>query len=145
MKNLVVAICVIAFLGGAITRCNTIRDEKQVDKVELTNQISALSERVDLVAYVPSEELWDGEMDDESPIIYTDNMSEDFEVEEFTEYDPNPSEATVNKIRSMHIPELQKVRDNMNMPIVIRSASRSAEHEKKEVGQVTRSIYTLMD
>lgn len=143
MKQLVVVACIIAGLLGAISRYNIIQNERA--EVNLENQITSLSERVDLVAFVPSDELWDGELDDESDIIYTDDMSENFEVEEFIEYDPHPSISTINKIKNIHIPELEKVRDNVDMPIVIRSASRSYEHEKEEEGQVIQSIYTLMD
>jgi len=107
----------------------------------LSDEIATVRERVDLKAYVPNDELVDnlgGEfMDDESEIIYaTEEGSEsDFTVEEFTEYDPYPSLATVTKIKTLHIPELQKVRDNISEPIIIRSAARTYEHEKKQVGQ----------
>lgn len=145
MKKLLISLCILAGLGGAYTRHGYIQEERA--NRELTSKVISLKERVELVAYVPDEELWDGEEDDEADIIYVGDEDEgsNFEVEEFLEYDPNATNETRTKISSLHIPELQKVRDNIGLPIIIRSAARSVEHEKKVGGQEGRNMFTNVD
>lgn len=147
-----IAIGAVLAIGFLIYQDSTDRFERvdkleENERIELRNNLNALSERVDLVAYVPDIELYDDGLDDESDIIYVgeEETGDYFEVEEFLEYDHNPSQETLDKIKNIHIPELEKVRDNIKMPIIIRSGARSREWEKKGEGQVSRDIFTRQD
>jgi len=123
---------------------------KQTDTTSLTageiNGVSVLEERVAVKNFVADEYLVDDGLDDDAPIIYptTDNTRDIFTVEEFTKYDETATDETIQKIKEIHIPELVKVRNVIGEPIIIRSAARSYEHEKKwgAVGKVNTSTQT---
>ena len=80
----------------------------------------------------------DSEYGDEA-VIYADEEG-NFTVEEFLEYDPQPTSETIRKIKKIHIPELERVRTAIGQPIVIRSASRTKRHELKQ-GRSGKSVH----
>ena len=109
-------------------------NEINVESLEATNVMTILSDKIDLddSNFVSDYALTDSDDDDDNIIIYAESVEGDnFIVDEFTEYDQHPTEETVRKIKEVHIPELQKIRDKINKPIIIRSASRSYQHELK--------------
>lgn len=142
LKFLYAAFIVLLILFVIIpgTRMSDMSDEApeimENDYAQFKDDINAMSESVDLVSYVPTEDLEDEASDDEADIIYaTDDDESHFQVEEFLAYDKDPSDSTIDKIKTLHIPQLEKVRDGLGQPIIIRSAARSLEHEKKAAGQ----------
>jgi len=148
MKRQLLGLFLIFVTTMYVISCTKAKiDREQENRVDITEQINSLSERVSLEAYTPISDLVDGEFDDEDIIIYAGNNREgsNFEVDEFTQYDSNPSKETINKIITKHIPQLEKVRDNLKEPIIIRSAARSYEHEKKWGGQGTLNTSLTKD
>ena len=132
LRWLAISIFVIALIQGFGDK-NDSESIKELEKKELIRKIDELSKSVDVVSYTGHNELYDGDEDDDINIIYPDNTSgaNSFVVSEFTKYDTSPTESTIRKIKEIHIPQLEKVRDEINLPIVIRSASRSYQHERK--------------
>jgi len=145
-KNIIGILMVLVFSLLAYVHVTNVLERREIEKISMDEDILMLSSRVDLVAYTPYEELYDGDDDDEADIYYSGNTEGHyFTVEEFTQYDPQASDETIIKIRTKHIPELNKVRDAIGKVIVIRSAARSYEHEKEVVGQGTVNTYLTED
>lgn len=120
---------VTAYSLGSFIRSETPTEIPEAVYVEDSNMLE-LSKRVYIDSYIDEKYIEDGEFDDDASIIYTDAESKQhFKVEEFTKYDPNPTDETIRKIKEVHIPQLVKVRDKLGKPIIIRSASRTYEHE----------------
>jgi hypothetical protein len=136
MRNWIFAIglltlgAVTSFTLGGFTN-KEINSPTYIEAVDgESDRIEVLSKRVNIDAYIDEKYIEDNEFDDDASIIYTDSKGdENFRVEEFVKYDSNPSSETIRKIKDIHIPELIKVRDKLHKPIIIRSASRSKEHE----------------
>lgn len=111
--------------------------ENRYDESAYGEEISRLSDYVQLVSFVPLEDLSDNHDYGDDRIIYpsvsidTGSVRSNFMVSEFTKYDVDASIKTINKIKNIHIPQLERVRDRIKKPIIIRSASRTYEHEKK--------------
>lgn len=100
--------------------------------IEASNHMTILSDKIDGYKdnFVSDGSLCDSDIDDDCLIIYNKSIdSNNFIVDEFIEYDQDPSEETIRKIKEVHIPELQRIRDKVDKPIIIRSAARSYQHE----------------
>lgn len=95
-----------------------------------------MSEFVDIESLVEDDMVTNEGSDDDAPILYPVNKFVDgnkfFNRVEFLKYDQAASESTKKKIDTIHIPELVKVRSKLGVPIIIRSAARSVEWEKKQ-------------
>lgn len=145
MKNFVniLAFMVVLMLivGGKTTRNEIPVDNSyMISKIE-ASKVDDLDGYVDVETYVVDDLLSDDqEYGDEIVIIADPEDSGHFEVVEFLEYDPNPTGETVEKIKEIHIPELEKVRSAVGKPIIIRSASRTKEHELKQ-GRSGKSVH----
>ena len=104
-----------------------------VDKY--TKEIERLSENVNVINFISNAELSESTFDDEEDIIYPNvetGLQDDknyFVVEDFIKYDRNASDSTIYKIKTLHIPQLERVRDVTGLPIIIKSSARSYEHE----------------
>lgn len=131
-------VCTPRSKSVASTTDNSINDLSsytnfETTSTEINKKIDKLSVDINIDAYVADEVLSDEGSDGGDIIIYADQEgSSHFKVDEFTTYDGNPSKETISKIQDIHIPQLEKVRSAINKPIVIRSASRTVEHEKKK-------------
>jgi len=136
MKKYLYVLIIVA-LGLLLVACDntnaTKKPESKPVSSEISEKIFTLSERVNVESFVDEVYLDDGGLDDEARIIYSDKTEDsNFTISEFTEYDSDPSHETIKKIRDVHIPQLEKVRDEVNKAIVIRSASRSISHELRQ-------------
>lgn len=100
---------------------------------EVTRTISNYENTSLVVNAITPDALLTDEGSDGDVILYAidDENKSHFIVEEFIKYDNNPTQETIKKITKTHIPELEKIRLKAGMPIIIRSASRTKEHELK--------------
>jgi len=124
--------------ASAITMTLLVSGSKMGEKERVVQEqfeeMTLLSSRINIVNFVSNDEVVDGFIDDEAIIIYPQipvkkSDSNHFAVEEFIKYDKKATKNTKHKITTLHIPQLERVRDNIKKPIIIRSAARSKEWE----------------
>jgi len=143
-----ISVSLILFLLLIFTSCSKTKEAEETNinnHLETTNA-TIVSRMIDIESYVPIRATVDSEEDDDAIIYYPKRSDSNyFVLQEFLEYDKDPSKSTIDKIKDLHIPELEKARIILGEPIVIRSAARSASHEKKESAVVKANTSTLMD
>ena len=114
------------------------KDIEEINTSTHASELAILSRNVNVVNFISNSELYESpnyeEDDDEANIIYPNEQAQHlstsyFIVDDFLEYDRNASDSTRYKIKTLHIPQLERVRDVTGLPIIIKSAARSYEHE----------------
>lgn len=106
--------------------------EYNENKKEQPLEEDYLYELVDVVNYVPDEILTDNHIGDiHINYVYSNNafVEDTLSVEDFLYYDKTPSKETVDKIRTIHIPELSKFNYCVNNNLIINSAARAYDWE----------------
>ncbi len=141
MAIMVSALWVVAFAIGwnlpdgefkAPATKEQIKESLRYVEAVKTSNITELSKHVNVNAYLSDDLITDEGSNGGEIIIYADEQQTNFSVDEFTKYDRSPTDLTIAKIKEIHIPQLEKVRSAIGKPIIIRSASRTYEHEKKK-------------
>jgi len=127
-----------AFVLFALSSNIRVKDLEKADTNIHNTELERLAENVRVVNFISNTELYESanyeEDDDEATIIYPNELSDKLEknyfvVDDFLKYDRNASDSTIYKIKTLHIPQLERVRDVTGMPIIIKSAARSYAHE----------------
>lgn len=106
----------------------------EIDITQQKTELARLSKNIRVINFVSSNDLAESLTDDEEDIIYPNEFTGKkdkhyFVVEDFIKYDKNADDSTIYKIKTLHIPQLERVRDVTGLPIIIKSGARSYEHE----------------
>jgi len=118
-------------LEASVTKEELREAIEYVEETKHSN-VTELSKHVRINAYLSDDLITDEGSNGGEIIIYADEQKTNFSINEFIKYDRNATDLTITKIKEIHIPQLEKVRSAVGKPIIIRSASRTYEHEKKK-------------